>query len=923
MALTRVSGGILKQPIDVGIITATSLNASGIITAGTVQVGSATTIHTTGIDLGSGNVTSHNINSTGIITATSFVGPVTGNLTGNVTGNLTGDVTGNLTGNADTASNLTGSPSITVDNITASGNVSIAGTLTYQDVTNIDSVGIITAQAGIHVTGGSVGIGLTNPEKLLEVSSNSSPTIRINNSDGSISADQTIGVIEFKANDGSGDGSQVTGSIESISQAAFTGQGSPSHLIFKTNGVSGADALTERLRVDSSGRLGLGTTDPGSYFSDATELVVADTDHDCGITIASSSSHKGTIAFADGTSGDAAYRGYINYIHSSDSLQLATSGTERLRIISDGKIGIGITNPNRLLQLSQANSTAYSGTDFDQDYHVLKLNNTTDSKTVGMQFLIGSNGEAAITATETSDGATDLIFGTRGSGSRAERLRINSSGQVSIGNNPTVASDAALHIEFDGTREYLRLEGDGGGSNSYLEIEAPNNRRKAIIFKSGGTRRGVIGVGDSDEASATSLFLSASANVAGNDPHMVITSDGKVKISNHGTNNLRSLSVLAPKTQIQWGTAEDVGGFLMSENNGQFGLSGGGYWNGSSWVATHTGSAQIRHDGGGAIVFCTNTSLTSGNNFSPAERLRIDDSGNVNIGAKDYNAHNSTVDSLQIGYALNLYEDSYTSGNDNYLILANNALYAASGGNTYMRNDEAMRIYMHAGQFVYQNAPAGTAGNGITFTSRLLITSGGYVGINTNSASERLEVNGPIRTGSTSFSAQTQGAGLRQYAVCPAGVGYRLAYNIFNGYHAEKSFSHYFPNGVANRALRIHSNRSSFWTCGFITIHSSYSNQNASGMLRYHFRHNANGTSNYGKSIDVDVNLGYTSGNFGMSDNYSFKTWGSNGGSTTSHALEIRHLTSTGNGCYITVELYGANASTYIDDLYMTTGHTY
>ena len=53
--------------------------------ATSIQVGSGTTIHTTGIDLGSGNITSHNINSTGIITATSFVGPVTGNVTGTAT----------------------------------------------------------------------------------------------------------------------------------------------------------------------------------------------------------------------------------------------------------------------------------------------------------------------------------------------------------------------------------------------------------------------------------------------------------------------------------------------------------------------------------------------------------------------------------------------------------------------------------------------------------------------------------------------------------------------------------------------------------------------------------------------------------------------------------------------------------------------
>lgn len=45
---------------------------------------------------------------------------------------------------------------VNVVDITASGNVSIGGTLTYEDVTNIDSVGIITAQAGIKVLAGGI-----------------------------------------------------------------------------------------------------------------------------------------------------------------------------------------------------------------------------------------------------------------------------------------------------------------------------------------------------------------------------------------------------------------------------------------------------------------------------------------------------------------------------------------------------------------------------------------------------------------------------------------------------------------------------------------------------------------------------------------------------------------------------------------------
>ena len=37
--------------------------------------------------------------------------------------------------------------------------MSIGGTLTYEDVTNVDAVGIITAQSGVNVTGGSVVVG--------------------------------------------------------------------------------------------------------------------------------------------------------------------------------------------------------------------------------------------------------------------------------------------------------------------------------------------------------------------------------------------------------------------------------------------------------------------------------------------------------------------------------------------------------------------------------------------------------------------------------------------------------------------------------------------------------------------------------------------------------------------------------------------
>lgn len=114
------------------------LTGSGISSVSNISVGAAVTIGGYGIHV------------TGVITATTF------------SGSLTGDVTGN----ADTATNalgLTGSPDITVGTITGAaanftGNVSVGGTLTYQDVSHIDSVGIITAQQGIQVLANGVNI---------------------------------------------------------------------------------------------------------------------------------------------------------------------------------------------------------------------------------------------------------------------------------------------------------------------------------------------------------------------------------------------------------------------------------------------------------------------------------------------------------------------------------------------------------------------------------------------------------------------------------------------------------------------------------------------------------------------------------------------------------------------------------------------
>ena len=98
------------------------------------------------------------INVSGVVTATSFVGDITGDVTGDVTGNA--DTATSAT-TATNAQGLTGTPNITVGIITAasaefSGNVTIGGTITYEDVKNVDSVGLVTARTGVRITSGGL-----------------------------------------------------------------------------------------------------------------------------------------------------------------------------------------------------------------------------------------------------------------------------------------------------------------------------------------------------------------------------------------------------------------------------------------------------------------------------------------------------------------------------------------------------------------------------------------------------------------------------------------------------------------------------------------------------------------------------------------------------------------------------------------------
>jgi hypothetical protein len=139
------------------------------------------------------------------------------------------------------------------------------------------------------------------------------------------------------------DATDLTGTIASARIAgAYTGITSVGTLTgFTSTGIDdNADATA--ITIDSSENVGIGTTSPSSFNQYADNLVVGTTSGENGITIASGSANSGRFVFSDNATGAGSFVGAIEYAHSSDAMILYTGATERMRITSAGKVGLGI-----------------------------------------------------------------------------------------------------------------------------------------------------------------------------------------------------------------------------------------------------------------------------------------------------------------------------------------------------------------------------------------------------------------------------------------------------------------------------------------------------------------------------------------------------------------------------------------------------
>ena len=320
------SDGVLDQISGfnvVGVMTATTFNVTTKHTANHIDVGST-------VQLG----------NAGIITATTLIGNVTGNV--NSTSHL--------------LLQISGSEKFRVGN---GGQFGIAGA-------NYGTAGQVFTSGG---SGSAPTWSTIASDKITE--GNTEAEVVDTGSDGHFKV-TTEGSERFRV-DSSGRvliGTTVegydTGDNLTIASNGHTGitirsGTSAGGNIFFSDGTSGADEYrgnvsydhtnnfmrfyvnaAVRLRITSDGRMLLGTTTPGNSTAD--DLTIA-TSSNTGITLRSATYGEGNIFFGDGTSGADQYRGMVRYYHNGDALAFHSGGGERLRITQYGNIGINTTSP--------------------------------------------------------------------------------------------------------------------------------------------------------------------------------------------------------------------------------------------------------------------------------------------------------------------------------------------------------------------------------------------------------------------------------------------------------------------------------------------------------------------------------------------------------------------------------------------------
>jgi hypothetical protein len=294
---------------------------------------------------------------------------------------------------------------------------------------------------------GNVGISTTSPSNKLHVYNTASADVAL------LESTQVFSTLAFKS---STNASTVTIGIDGAGNASFENKLSSGNMTFVTNG-------SERVRIDSSGNVGIGTSSPSK------PLHISSSENQ--LARFESTDSYGGIELCDNTSGTA--KPLISALGNDFIFYNGGSSHSEAMRISSGNVGIGVTSSYPL--------TVQSGTAGSN--HAIALRNNSTNNLARLGFLQQDSATAAFTSIDGDGRSTgSLRFNTNDT----ERMRIDNSGSLLVGKSSGV-SGAYLQIAGDASNQSLRMENAYGTGLAQLITNTSGQTFTAILFENSGT----------------------------------------------------------------------------------------------------------------------------------------------------------------------------------------------------------------------------------------------------------------------------------------------------------------------------------------------------------------------------------------------------------------------------------------------------